>query len=73
MFKYPSNAMLFDAIKTINEVCVGHLKEYDCAIDTYQQFLVRNPEHPIRPMLKKIIDNMEELKTKTRDTKKNEK
>jgi len=65
MFKYPSNAMLFDAIKTINDVCIGHLKEYDCAIDTYQQFLMQNPEHPVRPMLKKIIGNLEELKTKT--------
>jgi TolA-binding protein len=65
MFKYPSNGMLFDAIKTINDVCIGELKEYNCAIDTYKQFIIQNPEHPIRPMLQKMIANLENVKTKT--------
>jgi tetratricopeptide (TPR) repeat protein len=65
MFKYPSSIMLFEAIKTIKDVCVGELKEYDCAIDTYKQFLTRNPEHPVRPILQKIIGNLENLKAKT--------
>jgi tetratricopeptide (TPR) repeat protein len=65
MFKYPSNAMLFAAIKTIKEVCVGRLKEYDCAINTYKQFLVQNPGHPVRPMLQKVIGNLESLKADT--------
>jgi tetratricopeptide (TPR) repeat protein len=64
MFKYPSNIMLFEAIKTINDVCIGQLKEYDCAIDTYKQFIIQNPEHPIRPSLQKIITNLENVKNK---------
>ncbi len=72
MFKYPSNAMLFAAIKTIKEVCVGRLKEYDCAIDTYKQFLVQNPGHPIRPMLQKVIGNLENLKAHTATSATNE-
>ena len=55
--------MLFEAIRTINDVCIGQLKEYDCAIDTYQQFIVQNPEHPIRPMLQKMIANLQRVKT----------
>jgi tetratricopeptide (TPR) repeat protein len=64
MFKYPSNGMLFEAIKTINDVCIGYLKEYDCAIDTYNQFIIQNPEHPIRPILQKMITNLQNVKNK---------
>ena len=51
-------------IKTINIVSSYQLKDYNVAIRLYQGILDRNPEHPMRDYLEKIIDAFNQLKEK---------
>jgi len=51
-------------IKTVNVVSAYQLKDYDVAIRLYQGILDRNPEHPLRDYLKKVIEAFNLLKEK---------
>ncbi|OGX38587.1 MAG: hypothetical protein A3C36_05785 [Omnitrophica WOR_2 bacterium RIFCSPHIGHO2_02_FULL_52_10] len=51
-------------IKTINIVSAYQIKDYDVAIGLYQDILKRNPGHPLRKYLLKVIDAFNQLKEK---------
>lgn len=51
-------------IKTINIVSAYQLKDYDVAIGLYEDILKRNPDHPLRKYLLKVIDAFNQLKEK---------
>ena len=51
-------------IKTINIVSAYQIKNYDVAIGLYQDILERNPGHPLRKYLLKVIDAFNQLKEK---------
>ena len=62
MFQYPSSPTLFDAVMMIKNICMGRMKNTACAVDTYHEFIHKNPGHPINPMLRKIIFNINDQK-----------
>ena len=51
-------------IKTINITAAYQLKDYDVAISLYEEIIARNPEHPLRDYLHKVIDAFNQLQEK---------
>jgi TolA-binding protein len=51
-------------IKAINMVAAYRLKDYDVAIQLYQGIIQRNPQHPLKGYLTKVIDAFNQLKAK---------
>ena len=51
-------------IKTINITTAYKLKDYDIAIRLYQGIITRNPGHPLKSYLYKVIDAFNQLKAK---------
>lgn len=62
MFQYPSAPTLFDTVIGIRNICVGKLNDTGCAVNTYLEFMHKNPGHPINPKLKRIIANINDPK-----------
>ncbi len=58
MFQYPSAPTLFDTVKLIKDICEKNMNDSSCTVDTYTEFMHKNPGHPINPMLNKIINNI---------------
>ena len=57
--KYPLAASLLDTIKTIQDISIKNIHDPQLAIDVYQEFLQRNPGHPIKNTLIKIINKLQ--------------
>lgn len=51
-------------IKTINITAAYQLKDYDVAVSLYEEIVARNPEHPLKGYLNKVIDAFNQLKEK---------
>lgn len=51
-------------IKTINITAAYQLKDYDIAISLYQGIIARNPNHPLKNYLNRVIDAFNQLEEK---------
>lgn len=51
-------------IKTINITAAYQLKDYDVAISLYEKIIARNPKHPLKDYLNRVIDAFNQLKEK---------
>ena len=51
-------------IKTINITAAYQLKDYDIAISLYKKIIARNPGHPLKDYLNKVINAFNQLKEK---------
>ncbi len=49
-------------LKSINTISVVELKDYDLPIGIYKEFIEKNSWHGLRPVLKKLIKVLEDLK-----------
>jgi len=64
MLKYPGGKALKESISSINMLSVTKLHRYDMAIDIYDRFIQKYPNHPADPLLKKMITQLQVLKNK---------
>lgn len=69
LIKYPTSEKLTVQradliIKTINTVVATQIGDYDVAINIYKGFIDKYPEHPLAPVLQKMIEGFNSLKEK---------
>jgi|CXWL01.1.fsa_nt_gi tetratricopeptide (TPR) repeat protein len=57
--QYPVAVSLLETIQMIRDISIKKLNNPGLAISTYNDFLNRNPGHPINDTLKKIINNLQ--------------
>lgn len=58
LFEYPLATSQSDTIQLLHNISIKKLKNPKLAILTYNEFLKKNPGHPIRPMLEKMIKRL---------------
>jgi len=64
LLDYPVDKAIQEAVGAINLLCVTKLHDYDMAINIYQQFIQKYPDHSVNPILKKMIKDLQLLKSK---------
>lgn len=66
IIKYPrklSPGMADEIVKLVNTIVLSQTKDYDFAINLYNQFINENPEHPYNQVFKNLIQGYTNLKT----------
>lgn len=51
-------------LRTINTLALSELKDYDLAIKIYADFIQKYPQHPLTPLMDKLLQGGKELKQK---------
>lgn len=69
LFKYPQRQFLSgknasELIRGINGVAIGKLRDYDLAVDIYSDFIGQYPDHPLNPIMNKLIIGIKRLEVK---------
>ena len=62
LLKYPAPRMANQAIVAINNIAIRQLKNYDVPINIYNNFIEKNPEHPLNDGIRRMITAFEKLK-----------
>lgn len=64
LFKFPAYPMTTDTIRMINAVSVEKLKNPARAVELYQRFIEKNPNHALNKYLQQMLANLAKLKDK---------
>lgn len=71
--KYPISSSLQETVQMIYDICIKKMNDPDRVIKTYDEFIKRNPGHPMNKSLQNLIEKLKNLEIKSRTINLNEK